>query len=340
MRILCVQPGANFSVADVYAGWLRAFAGLGVELVDFNLTDRLGFYAQAGRMQGGEFVRYVDDEGAVMLASKGLEAACYEFRPDVLFVVSCFYVPPVLFDLVRSHGTKVVILHTEEPYEHDRQLRRAPYADLNLVNDPIYLDEWRNVAATEYMPHAYDPTIHCPGPTRADWRSDFCFVGTGYPSRIDFFEKVDWTGIDAAFAGNWQALDVESPLRKFVAHDISLCCDNLEAVNLYRSGKMGANVYRVESERPELADGWALGPREVEMAAVGLMFAGQPRGELREVLGMVPTFQTPDELSYLMRYYLKHDDAREAIASAARQRIADRTFDSNARRLLRLVEQL
>lgn len=341
MRILCLQPGPHFSVADVYNGWLRAFQHLGVQVVDFNLSDRLGFYSQAGRLDtNGEFVRMLSDEGAAMMAAKGIEAACYEFEPDVLFVVSCFYVPPQLFGLVRARGTKVVILHTEEPYEHDRQLTRAPFADLNLVNDPIHLDAWRRAAPTEYMPHCYDPDIHKPGPAREECRSDFCFVGTAYPSRVEFLEQVDWAGVDVALAGHWTNLDAYSPLRKFLAHDINVCCDNLETVDLYRASKMSANLYRREAERDELADGWAMTPREVEMAAVGLMFAGQPRGELREVLGMVPTFDTPAELGELVHHYLAHDDARETIAHAARARIADRTFENNARRFLTLAERL
>lgn len=340
MRILCIQPGPSFSVADVHRGWVRALIGLGQQVVDFNLEDRLAFYSRAGTCEDGEFKRLVNEEGAVRLASKGIEAACYEFQPDVVLITSGFYLPLDLLDLMRTRGSKVVILHTEEPYEHDRQFARGLHADLNLLNDPVLIDRWRTATKAEYMPHAYDPAVHHPRPTKSECRSEFCFVGTGYPGRVKFLEQVDWTGVDVAIAGNWQGLSPISPLLKFLAHDQGVCCDNTEAVDLYCSADMSANLYRVESERPELAAGWAMGPREVELAACGTFYATQPRGENREVLGMIPTFDTPTELGELVRYYLARPDAREAIAAAARQRIVDRTFTVNAKRFLTLVERL
>ena len=341
---MALHPGPEFSVADVYRGWVRALGRLLPKgsLVDFNLNDRLSFYSRAGTCDGGEFVRMVDDEGAVRLASKGLEAACYEFLPDVMLVVSCFYLPPELLDLVRARGTKVVILHTEEPYEHDRQFARGLHADLNLLNDPTHLERWLTIGPAEYMPHAYDPEIHCPGKPREECRSDFAFVGTGYPGRVEFLERVDWTGIDAALAGNWQHLTMESPLIKFLAHDQAMCCDNTEAVDLYRATKVSANLYRdhTASERPDLAAGYSMGPREVELAATGCFYLTEPRAENRDVLGVVPTFESPAELGDKIRYYMAHEAERETIAAHARKAIEGRTFDANARRFLTLAERL
>jgi hypothetical protein len=44
-----------------------------------------------------------------------------------------------MLDLIRARGTKVVLIHTEEPYEHDRDITRAAHADVNIVNDPTHL---------------------------------------------------------------------------------------------------------------------------------------------------------------------------------------------------------
>lgn len=170
MRVLVVHPGPHFSVADVHRGLVAGLRANGADVVDLNLHDRLGFYSSAGRMieDSGEWIRLVDDEGAVRLASKGIEAACYEFQPDAVVIISCFYVPLDLLDLIRARGSKVVIVHTEEPYEHDRQMVRAAHADLNLINDPTNLDAYAALGQALYMPHAYDPAIHCPGPAVPD----------------------------------------------------------------------------------------------------------------------------------------------------------------------------
>lgn len=338
-RVLVLEPGPNFSVADVQAGWSRALTDVGCHVVTFNLSSRLKVYSEAGRMgDDGEFMKMFSVDQACALAIKGIESACYEFWPDVILVVSGFYIPADLLTLLRARGHRIVLLHTESPYEDDRQIERCPYADINLLNDPTNLDRFRAVnPATYYMPHAYDPTIHYPRPAKKDLKSDFCFVGTGYQSRIDFLEQVDWGDLDVVLAGNWCELDDDSPLLRFVAHDLEECLDNTDAVDLYAATSTSANLYRVEAERPELSAGWAMGPREVELAACGTFCARQPRGEGDVVLPMLPTFTSPGELGEVIRWWARHPKQRAKVTAQAQAAIADRTFEANARQLLNLL---
>ncbi len=164
--------------------------------------------------------------------------------------------------------------------------------------------------------------------------SEFCFVGTGYPSRVEFFEQVDWTGIDAAFGGNWQKVGDDSPLAPFLVHDRNVCIDNADAVDLYSATKASANVYRTEALRPALSEGWSMGPREVELAACGTFYLTQERGENREVLPMIPTFDGPDDFGDQLRWWLEHDSERERVASEAQAAIQNRTFINHARDVL------
>jgi hypothetical protein len=168
--------------------------------------------------------------------------------------------------------------------------------------------------------------------------SDFCFVGTGFPSRVAFLEQVDWTGVDVALAGNWMRTRDDSPLRKFLAHDLDKCCDNVEAHELYAGTKVSANLYRTEAEAGAVA-GWAMGPREVELAASGTFFLRDPRPEGDGVLSMLPTFTSPGEFGEKLRWFLAHDEARERAAREARAAVAGRTFTANARRMLSLVHE-
>jgi spore maturation protein CgeB len=322
MRVLLVRPGPHFSVEDVASGWAKGLEQNGCEVADFNLQDRLGFYASHPKVDNAL-------EG-VILATKGIQAACYEFQPDVVLIVSGFYIPPSIYQLIRARGSKVVLLHTESPYEDDKQSVRALHADLNVVNDPTNLDQFPD--GSLYLPHCYDPDLHHPSPSTADAVSDFCFVGTGYPSRVAFLEAVDWSGIDVALAGHWSHTPEGSPLRKFMAHDIDECCENSEAAVLYASTKASANLYRKEATHN--ADGWAMGPREVELAACGTFFLREARGESDEVLSMLPTFTDPADFGSKLRWWLAHDDARSEAAAAARDAVADRTFDKSAARLL------
>lgn len=339
MRVLAIEPGPAFSVADVHRGWVKALMRLGCEVVNFNFEDRLNFYSQVQLQREGEEPRKaLTGDEAVRLAGKGIEVVAFEWWPDLVVITSCFFVEPFILQVLRDRGMKVLMLLTESPYEDDSQLERVAYADLALVNDPLNLERFRKVNPnTYYTPHSYDPDFHNPYRRNIEKASDFCFVGTGFPSRIEFFEQVDWSGIDAMFAGNWQALKEDSPLRPLVPHPIDHCLDNAEAAELYCSTKASANLYRRESENEEIREGWAMGPREVELAACGAFFLTEARGENREVLPMVPVFKGPEDFEAKLRWYLAHPDARSKIAEKAREAITGRTFDVAASRALALL---
>lgn len=338
MRILAAHPGPNFSVHDCYVGWVEAFRELGHQVAEFNLSERLTFY-DAALVEVGEqkFRKALSAEQAQNLAVNGLYAALYKVRPDILFAVSAFFYPPELLDLARAYGTRVVVLHTESPYEDGRQLQTAEHADLNLINDPTNLPAFERVAPTVYTPHSYRPTLHTPGPAIPGYRSEFAFVGTGYASRIGFLEAMDLNGLDVLLAGNWTQLGDTSLLREFVAHDVEECLDNEQTVQVYRSTQVGLNLYRREAEAEHLASGWSMGPREVEMAAAGLFFLRDPRPEGDEVLSMLPTFTTPEDAAEQLRWWLSKPDSRREIAGKAREAIADRTFTRQAQRVLSLL---
>lgn len=345
MRILIVEPGPHFSVQDVFEGWREALTDLGQHVAAYNLGDRLTFYQSAlfetGRLGPDgevELRRALTTQQAIELASNNILAACYRFAPEVLLVVSCMFVDPALLDIVRSRGTRVVLLHTESPYQDDEQLQRAPHADLSILNDPTNLERFRALGPAEYLPHSYRPSVHHPGPPSRGMSSEFCFVGTGFPSRIEFLEAMDLDGLDVLLAGHWTQLEATSPLRKYLAHDIEECLDNDQAAQVYRSSSASLNLYRREANDPELSGGYAMSPRELEMAACGLWFARDGRPEGDELLPMLPTFTSPEEASMLVRWAIDHPAQRQRVADQAREAVADRTFEANAKRLFGLID--
>ena len=42
----CRRPRPDFSVQDVYRGWCTGLREIGVDVVEFNLNDRLGFFTE------------------------------------------------------------------------------------------------------------------------------------------------------------------------------------------------------------------------------------------------------------------------------------------------------
>jgi spore maturation protein CgeB len=336
MRVLVLEPGPAFSVLDVCRGWEKGLAQAGCHVATFNFGDRLDFYTNAHVEKDGGYVQAFSTQDAVQLAAKGIETACYELWPDLVVAISGFFLPPPLYELLRARGHKVALIHTESPYEDTRQMTRAALADVNIINDPTHLESFRAVnPKTWYLPAAYDPDVHHPGPPVPDLACDFGFVGTGFDSRVRFFEQVNWTGVDVALAGNWAETDDDSPLRKFLVHDLAECFPNEQAVGLYRSAKVSANLYRKEAQAPGLEQGWAMSPREVELASCGTFFLRESRPEGDEVLSMLPTFDGPDEFEAELRWWLTHDDERADRACQARAAVADRSFITNATALLR-----
>ncbi len=282
----------------------------------------------------------MDATEAALAASLGILAEAFLKWPDVVIVISAAFTPHDIYDVLRARQMRTVIIHTEAPYEDDRQISISAHADLNLVNDPTNIDRYREFARTEYIPHAYDPLVHRPFLTDLTKKSDVCFIGTGFKERREFLEQCDWSGMDFKLAGQW-AIEPDNPLwPHLIAKDNpQFCIDNAQTVGYYQSAKASFNIYRSTANMPELADGWAMGPREVELAATGCFFARDPRPEGDELFPMLPPFTSPGELTDILRHYLANDSARENAAEKARAAVADRTFENHARQLLRWLEQ-
>lgn len=338
MRALVVHPGPEFSVADVFNGWVDGLEQLGVQVMPYNLNDRMtwGAHAYLEAKDGSYHKAFPETDDVYSFALSGLYRAAYRWWPDLIVFISGFVVDADFVKVAQSRGHKVVCVYTESPYEDSRQLATAAAFDAVTVNDPTNLDQFNGLTKAIYTPHAYRPDVHHPGVS--GYASDCVFVGTGYPSRQAFIERVDWTGIDLALAGNWE--HASDTLTSKVIHDLEDCVDNDRTADLYRGTRTAFNLYRVENngDMGDTGDGWAVGPREIELAACGTWFARQSRPESDELFPMLPSFSSPEELGDLIRWALAHPELAADAATAARNAIADRTFPNNVAALLRTLD--
>jgi hypothetical protein len=351
-RVLIVHPGPNFSVHDVFAGWQEAFIEAGIACREYNLDDRIAFHDSAYLFTGNhdkdgnpQFKKAFHDKAAVIgVSANGIYATCFQWWPDVVLIVSAFFIPTDFMDVMRSRGITVVILFTESPYEETRQLKRARHADLVLLNDPLQISMYDEAGIPAiYMPHAYRPGLHYPGPGEDQFVTDFTFIGTMFPSRQEFFSKMvalgAFDGLDTTFGGNWGTVKESDPLMKLLSHERNECVDNALTTRIYKSAKVGLNMYRREDD-DDTHEGWAAGPREIEMAACGLFFLRESRPESDELFPMLPTFASPEDAAEQLRWWLDHDIERGIAAIQARARIRDRTFAANLKKLLQALDEL
>lgn len=334
LKILAVRPGPQFSVEDVANGWIKGLRANGHEVIDFDLGLRLDFFKSAFSA-----IRGLNEDGlenftleeAAMNAAVTLEGSCWEHQPEMILIFTGYYLPPEFYDIARRNGHKVVLMCTESPYEDDRQLLQAYHCDAVILNDTRNIEKFNEICPTYYFGHGFDPEVHYPGEGNPDYLSEFCFVGTGFPQRIEFFEKMDWTTINAAFAGYWQATKPESPLRELLVHDIDDCLENSEAAAMYRSSLISANLYRKEKNANGNHDGHSCGPREIEMAACGLFFLRESRPESDSLFPMLPTFTSPGDLQDQIYFWLNNFEERQLRATQALEAVQHRTFERLAK---------
>jgi len=388
----------------VFNGWSEALSGLGETVEEYPLDAALRFFsgvlAETGTLKpcGCPGVRpFLTREQATQLAVDPILSAASRWWPDVILCTSAFFIPPWLLEILRHHRHKIVMLMTESPYQDDMQLDRAQYADLTLLNDPVNIQLYRDIGPAEYMPQAYRENIHYPAIPGTAPEYDLAFVGTGFPSRVKFFEAMALhlerrpggaplrqvgldlashedercasrqqagsiaasapdspaasssspslpgrfarTGLNVRLSGLWMDLPEDSPMRDWTAFDAGDCVDNDETAQIYRRSRTGINVYRTESEDGHAGQGWACGPREIEMAASGLWFARDPRPESDELFPMLPSFASPEEAGDLIRWALAHPAERAGAAGKARAAVEGRTFTEHAKKLLRLLDR-
>jgi hypothetical protein len=332
---MVVWPGVSWSVADVARGWARGLRALGVDVCTFRLDRRVEWLETAVTELGLD----VTLRDCWRMAAESFLGAMYEMQPDVVVVVSGWHLPPDTYRLLKDRGVKVVLVHTESPYQDVRMSTMAWCADLHLVNDPVGALRMREMGVEHayYTHHCYDPAVHHPA-TEAPTRN-VVFCGSGFAGRGELLSAVDWEALGGlTLAGQWH--DFEA-LDRWWDKTLPSPLPNEQTADLYRAGRLGLNIYRDDYiEHPDLVDGWAVGPREIEMAACGLVFARQARPESDRLFPMLPTFSDADELADICAWWLAHDDERATTSTALQAAVADRTFDNNARGLLGLVEKV
>jgi hypothetical protein len=338
MRVMVVRPGPLFSVADVHNGLVKGLRANGCEVIDFKYDDLVELFCRVViEKEGGRYQPAFSRNGAFEMAAEHIQGALFRVWPDVLILTSGFWVPPLFLQIMKARPQHVVAWFTESPYEDDMQANMAPAIDTVILNDPTNLDHFRSINPRSfYFPHSYDPDTHWPG--NGDRTVDVAFVGTGFQSRIDFLEQVDWSGIDLKLAGSWRELDAGSPLVPRLIHGREACILNGDTADLYRRSKASFNLYRKETSENGSADGWAMGPREVELAATQTWFAREPRPEGDSLFPMLPTFTEPAELEQQLRWALAHEAQAQQAAAKACEAIVDRTFVNSTARLLSLID--
>jgi len=347
LRLLVVHPGATWSTADVEAGLTYGLRKLGVDVIPFRLDQRIHFAGKTlftmwrTKKKTQPDLAKPNVADVMYQAGVGALEMALRHQVDVVLIVSAMLMHPDIVIMMKRAGLIVTVLFTESPYDSDQELAMAARVDGCWTNERSCVQAFQAVnPRSGYLAHAFHPERHyvaarlrdCDVPTH-----DVVFVGSGFSERVEWFNSINWRGIDLGLYGTWKGLGLNRYVRKCV-HGEQV--NNEFAAALYRRARIGLNLYRSRknwghgSRQPPLY-GESLSPRAYELAACGAFHLSEYRAEVREVFGdLVPTFSTPTEAAALIRLWLADEAGRARVAAALPACIAEASWVERAKTVL------
>ena len=352
MRLLLIEPGASWSTADVSTGLRHGLETHGVDLVRYRLDERIDrsnkwlYYNWRRTKKSHPDVEKPNTADVFYQAGIGALEMALRHKVDAVFVVSAMFLHPDVITLMKRAGLRVVVLFTESPYDHDKEISVAKVVDGCWTNERSVAASFQAVNPNSgYLAHAWNPARHTAGPQPKDdtvRAHDVVFVGSGFRERVEWLAAIDWTGIDFGLYGSWTALGSRHPLRQFVR---GAQVTNITTAALYRRAKVGLNLYRTSMgwgrNAPQISHAESLNPRAYELAACGAFHLSTDRAEVSEVFGdLVPTFSTPAEASALIRTWLADDDGRARVQRCLPACVAEMTWVERATQVIGDIQTL
>lgn len=341
-RMMLIHPGASFSTHDVYTGVKAGLEAHDVEVIEYRLDQHLQL--MSGLVECAiEHERLSTPVNPWILAASEAIGMAVHYEPDAVLVISGgnFHIAraAVLRELgaQRRKSMPAAIYCTESPY-FDSEHRFAAAYDVVFTNERQSVPQFVHNERVVYLPHAYNPRVHQPGPAEPEKQCDVFFVGTGFPERRALFAGVDWSGISFVTRGFlWRDDEVADAINPIGV------TPNEEAAQWYRSAAICLNHHRTtmaygSGAHIAPASAASLGPRAYEIAACGgFQLCDDSRAELYDVFGdAVPMYRAGDsaDLERQIRSWLAHPGRREEHARAQHEAVKPHTWAARAETIL------
>jgi spore maturation protein CgeB len=343
-----------FSTSDVFDGLCAGLTMNDVEVVPFQWERPL---QTLGAIVGGAIgAGVVKPEKAEKvrqftswLAAADAISIAVDSEVDAVLVVNGILFPADRAQVMHKLNIPVACYGTEAPYFLDKEQEIAPFYSHWFTNERRCVGMFGDVP-TFYLPHAYNPEVHVPGPVHSEKACDVVFIGGGYPERKTLLNGVDWRGISLATRGTLWHLDLVAERN---ATDIGRASrysegaiPNTETAAWHRSAAISLNLHRrmtyVETGATIPAGtAESLGPRAYEIPAVGgFMLCDDERPELWDVYGeSAATFRAWNsaDLERQIRYWLSHPNERERTRQAQAEAARPHHWGNRAKYVLETI---
>lgn len=268
------------------------------------------------------------------------------FKPDLVLIMNGIYrVSDEQVVKLRLQGFRTAIWIMDDPYFTDVTAQMAPFYDYIFTHELNAVPFYQSLGCRHvyYLPSGVDRSIIAPRFVEMRYRSDVCFIGSGFPNRISFFNQVipELKGVHLFMAGyGWNQLKQYDAIKDHVKLEGVLYDDN---IRYYTGAKIVINLHRSPEERLNSRgiQAKSVNPRTFEISACGTLQLTDIREDLSQhyTLGRdLVTFSTPEQLAALIHYYLRNEEERRRIALAGLYRtMSQHTYSERLMSMLHAI---
>ncbi len=330
-RLLIVGNPEEFHVG---AHFLRAAHDLGIEarLVD----ERLAWSGSRIVNRVGRALLRRPAPYAKRLAKRLLETT-RDFSPETILTIGTLPLSAATLRACGSLGARRITYSTDDPWNphlHAQWLVNS-FREYDAVFTPrrVNAPQFREAGCghVEYLPFAYDPSLHRPAD---EWPSgdrdgaDVVLIGGADSDRIPFARALIEAGLDTRlYGGFWD----RHPATRDAARGM-LPIREIPAVLARAKTSIGI-VRRSNRDSHSM--------RTFEEPAMGACMVLERTEDHAEILGSDLTteiaFETPEEVVHLVKQLTEDEDARRRLRQALRERIVGggHTYSDRLRVMLR-----
>lgn len=348
-------PASTIWRANLY----MALVQLGHDVVEFNF-DLIPYYRHAGLLRPEDVAFVAANQGRLESALLEQVSHAHEAEPiDVFF--SYFYsafVRPETIKAISDMGIVTVNWYCNASYQFDFVSEIAPAYSYCLVPERFRLTDYRAVGAHPiYCQEAANPAFYRPFDEPTEY--DITFVGAAYGDRPDYLRALldagldarswgpGWSGLarfPAAAAGSRRALGqvkrrllgrpLHPPVLRHPPRLPRSACGGVladdEMVSMFSRSRISLGFSSVGNTAFSPVPIRQVRLRDFEAPMAGAFYMLEYLPEIEEFFEPgkeIVCFHSPDELVEKARYYLCHEEEREAIRKAGHERaLRDHTW--------------
>lgn len=360
LRILLAGRFPRISLESSY---FRAFKKLGQRVEKFDLEES---YQKISRLFDKIFWKKIAQKRDQKFIQKA-----QEFKPDFILIFKGRRLSPETLKVLKEKLPETMLFNFNpdgvfSPFSSSVYIRQSvPFYDCLFTPRDIFFDKLYKLGAKKivWLPYGYDPELHYPirlSPQEKEkFQCEISFIGRWAPEqRVKWLKAIVQKGWNLKIWGNaWENLWPMKPLfriNQLFGKDLPKSLIGLGTS--FHKTIQGSPVYGKDFAKAVGGSKINLGflrhhdkdfhtMRTFEIPACGGFFLGERTPHHQEFFKEgeeAEFFESTQELLEKIKYYLKHEKKRKAIAQAGYQRLkkSPYAYQDRARQILKIFKKL